>query len=127
MHALRPNWTELNWQPSGSIPVSATNSSQTYKHEGTTPRALDFGIATARSALLLVFSTPLLEILPRLRGAIIVSGERMRVHRCSHLRIRVPEPFANIGQWHPGGEQVRPMTMSKGMETGTIGQLESPT
>src|SRR6266853_4295500 len=21
---LRPNWTELNWQPSGSIPVSAT-------------------------------------------------------------------------------------------------------
>ena len=29
---LRPNWIELNWQPSGSIPVSATNSSITYGH-----------------------------------------------------------------------------------------------
>jgi hypothetical protein len=28
---LRPNWTELNWQPSGSIPVSATMFSYTYK------------------------------------------------------------------------------------------------
>lgn len=28
---IRPNWTELNWQPSGSIPVSATILSITYK------------------------------------------------------------------------------------------------
>jgi hypothetical protein len=28
---LRPNWTELNRLPSGSIPVSATNSSTTYR------------------------------------------------------------------------------------------------
>lgn len=28
---LRPNWTRLNWQPSGSIPVSATIFSYTYK------------------------------------------------------------------------------------------------
>jgi len=27
---VKPNWTELNWQPSGSIPVSATNSLYTY-------------------------------------------------------------------------------------------------
>jgi predicted nuclease of predicted toxin-antitoxin system len=31
---LRPIWTRLNWQPSGSIPVSATKSSRLY---GSTP------------------------------------------------------------------------------------------
>ena len=33
---LGPNWNELNWQPSGSIPVSATNSSNTYGQQGIT-------------------------------------------------------------------------------------------
>jgi hypothetical protein len=34
---LRPNWTELNCQPSGSIPVSATNSSYGFRGRRTSP------------------------------------------------------------------------------------------
>jgi hypothetical protein len=33
---LRPNGTELNRYPAGSIPVSATNKSTTYKPQGST-------------------------------------------------------------------------------------------
>jgi len=41
--------------------------------------------------------------LPRLRRAIIVTRQSMGIDRCSHLRVRMPEPFADIRQRHPGG------------------------
>ena len=95
--------------------------------QGTTPRASDFGIPTARPVPFDAFCTPLLEILPRLRRAIIATRECMCVDGCGHLWIRVPQPFADIRQRHARGQQVRSVAMSKRVEAGTLGQLESPT